>query len=33
MFVNKGGQGSVILFLESIGFLGWIFFLLFQMQS
>ena len=22
MFVNKGGQGSVILFVESIGFLG-----------
>ena len=21
-FVNKGGQGSVILFVESIGFLG-----------
>ena len=24
MFVNEGGQGSVILFVESIGFLGWI---------
>ena len=24
MFVSKGGQGSMILFVESIGFLGWI---------
>ena len=24
MFVDKGGQGSMILFIESVGFLGWI---------
>ena len=24
VFVNKGGQGGVILFVERIGFLGWI---------
>ena len=24
MFVDKGGQGSVILFIESVGFLTWI---------